>query len=1060
MSSVDYALEHFYYGQLARDGQPEGELRLLASSAGVKPEQVGEAVKQALLPPLAGSPVGAWALVRGRQNVPFVLVQSTQGEAGQSMLHYIIAPPEMLRAVGGNLKALMRLLEDRMPTYDRLGDKLPPLTLPPVEAPSAEAQVDDILRLMSCTHNRIDTIEGLLAGIVQGVPVVVRNAPPDIEQRVLFVQGLLALLPPSARFGVTFATHSQSKTRIDAQIRFMPEKASLRDALIYEWVEGSLSGHTVADDYSRFITSQLRLDADLVIQQTRRLTAVAAWRIRRGDRLADALGYAAHRFRVDEALLNNQPVEIAAVSRILAEDPTLTDDLRAAYGRHVLAFSLALGDMQHAEPVAVMLRQHPDMERALQQQLGDAVAEGKARMVYETLSRWLANPLGPVGTAWVELTHRAAVARMEELVKTRDVKAVNNFLETLHHASPGVEISRAVPKLIELALPLSVLDADLNLTLFLLAVNYLENDVLERLISSQKFTGQLPLSLTRLVPYITGDDPGLCPSGLLMDTAAAFGDRWRDLVLIRLAEIAVRSGRMDIVDTPALAGLVQLLPTAWGVQYSQMLRWIAKNLSSDEALLQLESPGPTYLLQLLLATGAYAELGAEMLHQARLLYPGDKQSEYVAVVRRLFAETPMNTDDAPAALAAVGAAGIKGLPLAMAYIGALEGHDWSSALDPVAEAATQMLYDNPSILQVIQPSAMIALLKFHIKRKDVPNTIRVGDLLVQVAARESGRGVGLVGRMYKLMDWDDQVRVAGMELLRRYVRQASDEDARRAVTTFGREFGLSVQQALEATYALKRLMDDVDLLSYAEYLHVAADFLYDTASAYCDPKRIPSLGSLMNDLDSMPGGLTDDDRRMIMRDLLGLGRALVVLGDFQIANRPRDFDKHIENLLAGKADPISALDVLWVMSGYFTKGKRYPLKLKPPTSISPHTLGERSAPMLKEQVEIINGLLRSAIRAFPPDKRVTIRSAAIRSELESLWGNIPLSRRRENVRALAIDLQRAPELVIHITEQGSAKALEDTGLARKLDENKQQPKNTLEFYRFIHGYFKARTRSR
>jgi hypothetical protein len=216
----------------------------------------------------------------------------------------------------------------------------------------------------------------------------------------------------------------------------------------------------------------------------------------------------------------------------------------------------------------------------------------------------------------------------------------------------------------------------------------------------------------------------------------------------------------------------------------------------------------------------------------------------------------------------------------------------------------------------------------------------------------------------------------------------------------------------------------------------------------------------MNDLDSMPGGLTDDDRRMIMRDLLGLGRALVVLGDFQAANRPRDFDKHIENLLAGKADPISALDVLWVMSGYFTKGKRYPLKLKPPASISPHTLGERSAPMLKEQVEIINGLLRSAIRAFPPDKRVAIRTAAIRSELESLWGNIPLSKRRENVRALAIDLQRTPELVIHIAEQGSAKALEDTGLARKLDENKQQPKNTLEFYRFMHGYFKARTRSR
>lgn len=1065
MAAVDYALEHFYYGQSVQDGQPEGELRLLAASPGVKPEQVGEAVKGALLPPLAGAPGGAWALVRGRQQVPFVLVQSGLGEAGQSMLHYIIAPPDMLRAMGGNLAALARLVEPVMPVYTQPGVVLPLLSLPPAETPAAEAQIDDILYLMSCTHNWIDTIEALLAAIVQGVPVVVQSAPPDLGARVRFVQGLLALLPPSARFGVTFATHSLPSTRIDAQIRFFPDDSRLRGALMYQWQAGSLSGQEVEDTYSRFITSQLRLDAALVIQQTRRLTAVAAWRIKRGDRLAEALGYAAHRFKVDEALLNNQPVESAEVSKVLAEDPTLSEDLRLAYARHVLAFSLALRDMRPAEPVAIMLRQFPDLEEGLKQQFNDAIRDGKAGLVYDTLSRWLANPLGPVGTAWVELTHRAAIAHVDALIKARDVRAVNRFLESIHLASPGVEVSRVVPRLIEMALPLSLTDEDLNLTLFLLAVNYLDSDVLRRLIASERFTARLPLSLTRLplsltrlTPYLTGSDPGLCPSGLLVDTAQAFGDEWRDLVLIRLAEAAVMASRPDIVDTPALAGLVHLLPTPSGVQYSQVLRWIARNLSTDEVLLQLEEPGPTYLLQILLASGAYAELGAEMLHQSRVLYPGDKQTDYAAVVRRLFAETPMNADNVPEALEAITRAGVKALPLTLAYIGALEGHEWSSALDPVAEAATQLLFDNQAVLTVIQPSAMIALLKFHIKRRDVANTIRVGGLLSQVAAREGARGIGVIGRMYRLMDWDDKVRLAGMELLRRYVRQSKDEDARKAVTTFGREFGAKVQQRLEATYAVKRLMDDIDLLSYAEFLHTTADFLYDTASAYCDSKRIPSLGSLMNDLDSMPGGLTDDDRKLIMRDLLGLGRALLVLGDFQIANRPRDFNKHIENLLAGKTEPVSALDVLWVMSGYFTKGKRYPLKLQPPSGVSTHVLGERSAPMLKEQTEVVNGLLRGAIRAFPPDRRVTVRASAIREELESLWGDIPLSKRRETVRALALDLQRVAELVTVITEAGSAKAMEDSSLARKLDKNEQQPRNTLELYRFIHGYFKSRTR--
>lgn len=1057
MAAANYELEHFYYGQLVQEGKPDGELRLLASSSGVKSEHVAEAVKQALLPPLLGAPRGAWALVRGKQHVPFVLVQSALGEAGQSILHYVIAPPEMLRAMGGNLMALMRVVEDQLPVYTEPGKKLLPLVLPPADAPSAEAQIDDILNLMSCTRNRIDTIQALLSAIVQGVPLAVQAAPPELEARVLFVQGLLALLPPSARFGVTFATHSLPTTKVDAQIRFLPDQMALPDALIYNWIDGTTSGSEVDDGYSRFISSQLRLDADLVIQQTRRLTAVAAWRIKRGDRLADALDYAAYRFKIDEALLNNQPVESAEVSKILAEDPTLPDDLRVAYARHVLAFSLALGDMQPAEPVAIMLRQHPDLDRALRGQFNDAVGEGKAGLVYETLSRWLANPLGPVGTGWVDVTHRAAIAHMESLVQSRDVRAVNLFLEEIHHASPGIQVSRMVPRLIELALPLSLTDEDLNLTVFLLAINYLDSDRLRNLIASEKFTAKLPLSLSRLTPYLTGSDPGMVPAGLLMDTAIAFGDEWRDLVLVRLAEAAVLARRPDVVDTPALAGLVRLLPSPLGMQYNQVLAWIAKNLSTDEVLPRLENPGPTYLLQMLLSTGAYTDLASEMLHQARLLYPGDKQADYVATVRRVFAETPMNTDQVPVALETITNSGIKALPLTMAYIGALEGHEWSSALDPVAEAATQLLFENQEIIEVIQPTAMIALLRFHIKRRDVPSTIRVGGLLAQVASRAGSQGIGIVGRMYKQMDWDEKVKLAGLELLRRYVRQAKEEDARRAVSIFGREFGTPIQQTLEATFAVRRMMGGVDLLNYAEFLHVTGDFLYDTAAAYSDPKRLPSLGSLMNDLDSMPGGLTDDDRRVIMRELLGLGRAIVVLGDFQIANRPRD-GKHIENLLAGKADPVSALDVFWVMGGYLTKGKRYPLKLKPPSGVSTHTLGERSAPTLKEQVEIINGLLRSLIRAFPPDRRVSVQARAIRGELESLWGDLPLAKRREIVRNLAINFQRVAELVVIITEQGNAKALEDNTLGRKLDESRQQPRSTLEFYRFVHGYFKMRTR--
>ena len=88
MAAVGYTLEHFYYGQFVRQGKPEGELRLLASSAGIKQDDANEIIRSALLPPLNGSPIGSWGIVRGKI-APFVFVQSHLTPNGGAMLHVL-----------------------------------------------------------------------------------------------------------------------------------------------------------------------------------------------------------------------------------------------------------------------------------------------------------------------------------------------------------------------------------------------------------------------------------------------------------------------------------------------------------------------------------------------------------------------------------------------------------------------------------------------------------------------------------------------------------------------------------------------------------------------------------------------------------------------------------------------------------------------------------------------------------------------------------------------------------------------------------------------------------
>lgn len=1050
MASASYQLEHFYYGPFVRDNQPDGEARLLAYSGGMKHELAEELASQGTLPPLDGVPDGAWAIVRGK-GVPFLMIQAQRGAAGQLMRHYVVMQSDVLRSLGGNLDVLKACVETEMPVYDRLGDRLPPLHVPQAGPPGPEAQIDHILELMNHTHNRTDVIESLLSAVVGGVQIVVQHAPAALEPRVDFVKGLLALLPPPARFGVTFATHSEPDSRVNAQIRFSSSENPPPETLVFHWPDAAISGKIVEDDYSHFMISQLRLDADLVVKETGALTTIAAWRIRQGDSLADALGYASYRKALDHALRQNQPVEIDDVSDVLARDQTLDDDMRRLYANHLLAFSLALGDMQYADPLATLVRHNRELETVTRQKLHEALRDGNAELVYTTLVRWLGSPTGPQGSEWLQLAHEAILAYMDQLGQAGNIDGVNALLNEIQRADPGVEVSRVVPKLVEMSLPLSLRHRSLAETTFLLAINYLDVPVLTNMLSAPRYVAQLPAPVGRLVPFLSQSTPDPAPAGLLIEVARAFDNQWQPLVLLRMAEAGLMADHIDLIDSSALAGLVEVAKTRWGRQSAQLMRWLVTELSEEERLPLLDEP--SRLLQILLLLGEYPLLSQEMLHQSRVLYPGDAQVDYALMVQQLFAETQLDPPVAMAALTAIEAGGIRSVPLLMAQIGVLQSHEPQEALDPLAARITRSLFEDPSVLGVMQHRPMHELLRYYLRQNDVPGATRIASLFPDVAAHHGNAGIVMMIRMFKAMYRGDEkeLQVAGLELLRRYIRQSDTASARRAITHFGRELGLQVREALEATYRVKRLMSGIGFDDYGHFLHTTVELLESTARAYADNRNLPTLGALVNTVQSLSGGLMDDESQAIAQSVLAVGQAVTTLGEDCSAKTPRDRDKYIDALLQGATDPRCALDVLWIVGGYFANGRRYRLHL----STVPHPLAERSASALKEDSEISHQLLRGVVQAFPPDKEWGVTAEAIRGEVESLWSTLDESMRRDRVRNLAIDFQRLAQLVILISENGDARALQDTSQGRKLDEGRTQPKSTLEFYRYLHGYFKT-----
>jgi hypothetical protein len=1021
--SAKYPLEHFYYGQTVRDNKPEGTLRLLVATSGVTPQTVTAAVERITLPPLAQTPNGAWALVRGNRQLPFLLVQSQMGKAGQIISHYILMPPDVLRAMGGNIRALMSLVHEEIPTHVEDGKKLFPVTLEAPEPETAEQQIDDMLSFMDMTKNRMDVMEKLLAAIVQGVQVIVQDAPQDLKQRVEFIEGILSLLPASVRFAVTFTTHSLPTTDIDAQIRFYEDETPPTGTLIYNWQTGRVTGETPEDEYSRFIMGQLRLDTDVVVQRTRTMTPMAGWRMKQGDKLGDALSYASYRVKLDEALLNGQPVNKEDVSKVLADDPTLNDQMRILYGRHLLNLSLAMNDAESAAPIASLLSRYADFETAAHQQLTEALAANQAEVVYDIVTGWLRQPECKKTDQWIKIAHRSLLAFLGERARARDTEAAASIVEEVLDAGDDLNIERITKPVVEAALPLTSTDATLAENVFLLSAKYMDTTTFSNLMNKMKpFTAQLPMPVRQFWAVLSGAQVNRPITGLLMEAARVFSEKWETMLVVRLGELARQGGRIDLLDESALSAMARVAISPEKSNYTQRLTYIAHRPESQD-LQTLGAKAAAYMLQIWLALEDYDELVAQMIQQSTTFYLGDKQADYIRVIEWLFAETPIPSEKLPHILSEINIKGIKSAPLMMASIGALQNRKRSRELDMIAQQVEKSIEAQPPLLQVIPPDAILDLLSYHANHNDIDGAVRVANL-VSLASANQREGLAIITRMYKMMSSNQEMRDTALEFLRLYMRQADESKARYALAFCGRELGANVRSALETTYTIKLVMGGLDLPTYARHVQSTVQLLHDTTAVYT-AKTVPTIADLSGNFNSMYGTYTREEGLIFTRSLMAMARSLIAI-------QQQKHSKDLAGLLAGRTNPVGIMDVLRIIAGYCAEGRRQELKILPPAL--PYPLGSRSRKYLLDELSRASTVLSEAVRALPTNKPVTLQVQEVRAEIASLLHGLDDALARETQRLLATDLQKLLDLIELIGEKGDPKAIEDgSGLARKID---------------------------
>jgi len=1038
-----FPLEHFYYGQLVHRGKPQKDLRVLAKSSQITDEQVAEAIRFALATSSDVMYEGTWALVRGRRT-PFFLVQSQTGSAGQIMMHYIIISSDVLRSLTGNIKAVATLIQDKLPVYDQLGDELVPLTLTETGSTSTEEQVDDLLDLMTYAKNKMGTIENLLSAVVKGLSLVVVNAPAEREPRINFIQGLLTLLPSSTRYGVTYATSTDSKTQMNLQIRFLDEGKPPSGTVVYDWESGKVHGDVAKDDYSHFILSQFRLDAGLVIQQTEALTPIAGWRFRNGDSLSKALSYASYRTKIDKAVTNNQPVEVSDVSQILSDDPTLTPELRVVYSKHLVNLSLAIRDMKFAEPVAVMLHNNSDLANDIHQQLTEAVNDGQGHLIYETLLNWMGHPLGPQGAEWISLTYQSALSYLDELIADSDFEGVNEYVDSIQSAATGVAIGQVVPEVVKRLLPQIDQNVNLAMPLLSLAIQHIPQDELQPVLQNPALRSHMPQTMHNFLSHLFNHQKPPAPAGTMMAAVETLSGKSQKDALLKFTEMARASDRHDLVDSETLNGLFKTTQSNAPIDHAVLLLQICEDITAS-GLKHLDEDSPRYILQILYALHQYDLLAKSMIQISRDFYGIDRQFDYVAMVQKLFASVKISANEATTALVAIRRNGIKGLPYLTASVGILEGTGWSDSLERIAEEAIVMIEQNARYLQVIQPATILGILEYYARHKNAPKMNEIGYYIPEVAAIRDDAGPAMMRRMMKMMKGDSDTRKMSFEYLRRYIRKAENSTARKAVRHFGQSLGKNAQRKLEVAYVISRFFGGVDLVVYAELSESAISLLKDTAEAYHNNR--PTTGQLLRMLDNIRIGFDVDDRVEMGKTLVEMGKAIVSLYEQQ---RESSSTRGVTKQLGAQKNIQTIVDVFIGVSRVIGDGQRHRLELE--RSVEEYPFGKRTGLEVLDQADITNNILRAPMVAMPPNKPIKYSPAEITDEIESQLRLIPVADRDYVKETLGTNLQLLVDLIIHIGTEGDPRALSDSTLSNRLDEA-QRPRSTLEMYRYVYGYF-------
>lgn len=1045
-----FEIEHFYFGNLILNGQPVGSPGIIGSSPGVSLPQVQESLKVARTAPpppeqTSAKMPSAIGMFRG-DTVEYIFLKSQRTKEGHPQLLYLILPGMALRWLGGNYSFFEKVGGEDMPSFDKQRRDLKPFIIQDPQPIDDSTQIELLYDLFSYAGDDIKNVESVLAALLNRQNIAILNAPADLAKRMRFIHGMLSMLPAPARVGITWATSVEKAEDTRAQLKFMAGADHPADHLIYDWMGGQVIGEPPKDKYSKFIASQLRLDASLVVENTNRMARTAVWRAMRKESLAQALHFASRRAAIDSAVMNNQPADRETVAEILQQDPTLSEELTLQYALHLLAFTLALDtEIEHADVLPVVAASHRPVAEAVYQQLKNAIDDsGKYLKVQQLVERWLTAVPQATSLPWHRLAYQAIFKQLDGLLQAKDTKQILTFLQQIQAMPSAMQLQNILPQIIE-RIQTAAYDQELARAVFALSARHMPLNGLQKLASDPAFVPYLPPRIQYALTFLHRDPRSEPPEKLFVQAVGDVEPENRMIVMSRLIEWAVSLGRMNLVDQRTLEGVMKAAQAGYAEHFDQLIQYFTNYYTSVREL-QTLSPATLEMLPALYFTTGRHEAGINLLQIYQNDIFGAKRLEsFTELIGRIFLNLKLPIETMQQIFAHMEQSKLRSDPRAKAYLSMLIVNDWNHAYRNPARRLAAMVNQEKDLVPTIGEENVMKLLEYHSANRDAVTALECGQIMLDIALKSGEQGRRQMVKVWELLNWEMQVASAAMTLLRMYIRRADITVAHTLPSFFGKHLGENIGKKLQATYVFRQMLGDLDLIKYAEAIEFTRDLFYDIVATYQEGKDTPPPHRLRSGLDAMSGGLVDEERDRIGANVDFLSRHIFQLATQRPQNRKSQ--ERNEDLRLNSVAPETGLEMLVYLGGYFSNKQKAEVNYT--HEEMRHLFGNRNATMLLRETEIIEGVLNRLLQAFPPNGAPKLDLEALNEEIENLWRQIKLFNQRQIKPVLAEQTQH----IAYFIPLMASHTKKNPFTNKDLDTGKAQPQNELEALRWVMGYF-------